>query len=444
MNMNNRQQVITYVPEASPNTEEPAGGPGILRPGLDRKPPGPGLYATLVLLLAVALQVFMAGFIALNGLKNISFFANSSLTVDTQQALSRAAALILAVVLQGLLVVAIGRVARPRPSGRPVWWWLMLAALLPALALDFLLLFSSTTAKTDLAAAWQTALNDPLNGLIFLLLAGLNLLSLLGGALAWRPGSGAAAGKLDPIAGEILLEAGDSARAKAAQVWQKLGVNPRRFIPLHPTVLGLISKKYPGLFPPQIGGNSWAYDFTSHTFAAIPPEVHQALMQNRQRLSQESYDAADADDNQLLWRLPPNDLAEMIIFYLETYGKPRFIDITNPENPQLLTGPVALGAPGTNSASNRAAGGALDSALQPGAAHRSAGPPSPVQTFVASLTSAEKALFGSYLTHTVFPHIHQGSRFPQGVQDMSIFEVFDSVKLQWYYRYWKKQTGCLI
>jgi hypothetical protein len=105
---------------------------------------------------------------------------------------------------------------------------------------------------------------------------------------------------------------------------------------------------------------------------------------------------------------------------------------------------VALGAPGANSASNRAAGGALDSALQPGAAHRPAGPPSPVQTFVASLTSAEKALFGSYLTHTVFPHIHQGSRFPQGVQDMSIFEVFDSVKLQWYYRYWKKQTGCLI
>jgi hypothetical protein len=240
-----------------------------------------------------------------------------------------------------------------------------------------------------------------------------------------------------------LNEAGDSARAKAAQVWQKLGVNPRRFIPLHPTVLNLISKKYPGLFPPQIG-NSWAYDFTSHTFAAIPPEVHQALMQNRQRLSQESYDAPDSDDNQLLWRLPPNDLAEMIIFYLETYGQPRFIDITNPHNPQLLSRPVALGAPGANPTSNPAAGGSLDAALQPGAAHRRAGTPSAVQTFVASLPSAEKALFGSYLTHTDFPHIHHGSRFPQGVPDMSIFEVFDSVKLQWYYRYWKKQTGCLI
>jgi hypothetical protein len=134
----------------------------------------------------------------------------------------------------------------------------------------------------------------------------------------------------------------------------------------------------------------------------------------------------------------------MIIFYIETYGQPRFIDITNPQNPQLLTRPVALGAPGINPASSQVTGGSPDSALQPGAAHRQAGPPSPVQSFVASLTSAEKALFGSYLTHTVFPHIHQGSRFPQGVPDMSIFEVFDSVKLQWYYRYWKKQSGCLI
>jgi hypothetical protein len=61
-------------------------------------------------------------------------------------------------------------------------------------------------------------------------------------------------------------------------------------------------------------------------------------------------------------------------------------------------------------------------------------------SFVSSLTPTEKALFGSYLTHTVFPHVH-GSKFPQGVPDLSIFEVFDQVELQWYYRYWKKQVA---
>jgi hypothetical protein len=60
--------------------------------------------------------------------------------------------------------------------------------------------------------------------------------------------------------------------------------------------------------------------------------------------------------------------------------------------------------------------------------------------FITSLTPTEKALFGSYLTHTVFPHVH-GSKFPQGVPDLSIFEVFDQVELQWYYRYWKKQIA---
>jgi hypothetical protein len=60
--------------------------------------------------------------------------------------------------------------------------------------------------------------------------------------------------------------------------------------------------------------------------------------------------------------------------------------------------------------------------------------------FASGLTQAEKALFGSYLTNTVFPHA-RGSRYPQDLPDMSIFEAFDLEDMLWYYRYWKKQAG---
>lgn len=465
MNLDNQQQVITYVPKESQETEEPASDMGTTRPGLWMYIQKLGLKFSLFLLLALAFQVFVAVFIALNGLKIIPIFANISPTDSTRQILSNVAAIMIAVVIQGLLIYEVAQVVwlrqpnrlKVRPMSGSVWWWVMLVALVLTLALDFLLLFLSVTNKTNLQEAWQTVLKNQTTGFTILLLSLLNFLTLLGCAAVMRTRPAEETrpdveDSLDAFADEILAGAGNSARARAAQVWKKLAVNPQRFIPIHASVLNLISKKHPNWVPPYIGGANWAYDFTGNTFAAVPPDVHQALLQNRHRLNQGGQGHFDTDDNQLLWRLPPADMAEMIAYNMGTYGKPRFVDITDPANPKFLTRPLELGAMGFSQvaepspepvavqavATQKAAQPRVT--LQPATTGQQVAVASPGQSFVASLTPAEKALFGSYLTHTVFPHVHN-SRFPQGVPDLSIFEAFDSVELQLYYSYWKKQTG---
>lgn len=375
MNINNRQQVITYVPTEPPETGEPANGLGPIQPGRRLNNPQAGL------------------------------------------------------------------------NFRPI----LLLALVVTLAIDFLVIFLSLTVKTSLPDAWQVVLKNPLTGLAFLLLVGLNCLTLwrCAAALRTRPRAEILTGtgeSFDTFVEEILKNAGENARAKAAQVWQKLGVNPRRFIPLSAAVLKLLSKKHPNLFPNHLEGHTWAYDFSGNIFAAVPPDVHQALLQNRHRVNRENKSLFDTPDNQLFWRLPPDDLAEMIAYNMQTYGPPRFVDITDPANPQFLTDPLELGVSGPNrpvAPALAASLGAQAPALEPAAGRQPVGTASPGQAFIASLTPSEKALFGSYLSHTVFPHIN-GSRFPQGLPDLSIFEVFDSVELQGNYRYWKKQTGSLV
>jgi hypothetical protein len=469
MNMNNQQRVITYVPKESQETEEPSSDMRTIRRGLRMYTHKLGLNFSLVLLLAFAYQIFVAVFIAMNGMKAIPIFANISPTDSTQQVLSSAAAIIIAVVIQGLIIAEMAQVVWLRHPDRlkvrlmssSIWWWIMLVALIVTIAIDFLLLFLSVTNKTNLPEAWQAVLKNQMAGFTILLLSLLNFLTLLRCASVMRTSTSEeirreVEERLNAIAEEILIDAGDSARSRAAQVWKKLAVNPQRFIPIHDSVLNLLVKNHPNMVPPQIGGDNWAYDFTGNTFAAVPPDVHQALLQNRHRLSRDNKNHFDTDDNQLLWRLPPSDMAEMIAYNMETYGKPRFVDITEPENPKFLTWPIEIGALGFNPAAvqsqvgdapviaapmgNQATQQMQNSGLQPAGTRQQVVVASPGQSFVASLTPTEKALFGSYLTHTVFPHVH-GSKFPQGVPDLSIFEVFDSVELQWYYRYWKKQTG---
>jgi len=444
-----------------------------------------GLNFSLVLLLALSYQGFVAVFVAFNGLKTIPFFANLSPTDNTQQILGNTAAIIIAIIIQGLIIAEMAQVVWLRHPDRlkvrlmrgSVWWWIMLLALIFTIVIDFLLLFLSITNKTNLQDAWQAVLKNQMTGLTILLLSILNFLTLLRCAAVMRTSTSAeirheVEERLNAIAEEILIDAGDSARSKAAEVWKKLSVNPQRFVPIHDSVLNLVSQNHPQLVPPAIGGDTWAYDFTGNTFAAIPPDVHQALLQNRYRVAREHKTPFEADDNQLLWRLPPADMAEMIAFNMQTYGKPHFVDITEPENPKFLTRPVEFGALGLNQNPPQANPASQNVSVQPSAtisnstniteatqqlatsgvpgantqplpavipqaqpAVVAAGP-----NFIASLTPTEKALFGSYLTHTVFPHVH-GQKFPQGVPDLSIFEVFDQIELQWYYRYWKKQIA---
>jgi hypothetical protein len=62
--------------------------------------------------------------------------------------------------------------------------------------------------------------------------------------------------------------------------------------------------------------------------------------------------------------------------------------------------------------------------------------PTSSSDFLRGVSPKEKALFGAYLAKTVFPHVHGEQFITVGGTD--IFEVFDEIELQWYFRYWKK------
>jgi hypothetical protein len=245
---------------------------------------------------------------------------------------------------------------------------------------------------------------------------------------------------LKAIAEEILIDAGDSARQKASKVWKRLSVDPQRFVPLHDSVLNLISTQHPGLVPPDLGGSTWAYDFSGNTFAVLPQDVHQALMQNRYRAANKLKTPFESEETQLLWRLPPSDMAELIGGNLDTYGRPNFVDITEPDSPKFVSKPVDMNALGYQSQS---ANGPTQTLPNPSSAPEpllppqvAPVPPLPLGSLINTLAPTEKALFGAYLTGVVFPAVHH-TQFPHNT-DISIFQVFDEVELQWYYRNWKK------
>ncbi len=478
MTMNYRQRVNDYLPEEILEKDRDE---VISKGGLWNLIRRFGLTFNLVLLLALAYQGLITVFIALNGLKTIPLLANASPPNNTRQLFTNIAAILLAAILQGLLLTEIYLAIRLRPNaldrqpaldGQPtpdrpftagwqfatdmpadpdlpphsaLWWSLALATLFVTVGLDLGLLFLSLTGKATLGAAWQAYNNTPTLGFIFLPAAILNLLTLFCGAILIHTASARAGDDEDgfkAFAEAFLVDAGSRLRAKVVKIWRKLGVDPLRFIPVNASALKLLASRCPEIFPPQSNGDNWAYDFSGNIFAALPPDVHKALLQNIYRLGKDGEDIFDADGNRLLWRLPASDIADMIARNIEIYGQPRFVDITNPNRPKILTGfnslnprPAGVGRPLARLAAPRKSQSAA--VMEPLIASQFV---SPNKAFAAGLTQAERALFGSYLTNTVFPHA-RGTRYPQDLPDMSIFEAFDLEDMLWYYRYWKKQTG---
>lgn len=470
MTMNDRPRVKDYLPdEYLENHQGDTSSKGGLWSLIRKFSVG----FNLILLLALVYQIFVAVFIALNGLKTVPLLANGPIPDNTRQFFTNAAAIVLAVVLQALLLAEIYLAIRLRPDAsdlpahldwqfattppgqptpieaetpyRKVWWGVVLAALVVTVGMDLGLLFLSLTGKTTLAAAWQAYQKAPSLGFVFLPLAILDLLTLWCGAILIQTASTRAGDDEDgfkAFAAAFLVGAGGRLRAKVVKVWRRLGVDPLRFIPVNISVMRLLSSKHPELVPPQTAGDNWAYDFTANMFALLPPDVHRALLQNIYRLGKDGQDIFDADGNRLLWRQPASDIADMIARNLEIYGPPRFVDITNPNRPKILTDFSALMARPSNSGRSLfrlAAPGnqQVVEDFEPVAASQFV---SPNMAFVAGLSQDEKALFGSYLTNTVFPHA-RGTRYPQGLPDLSIFEAFEIDDMMWYYRYWKKQAG---
>ena len=472
MTSNDRQRVKDYLPEETfeNNQDDDTTKGGLWN--LIRKF---GLTFNLVLLLALAYQGFITVFIALNGLKTIPLLAGASPAGSSRPIFTNAAAILLAAILQSLLLTEIFLAIRLRPNApdrqsaldRPfsfegpinpdksagpdipphseLWWGVVLAALFVTVIMDLGLLFLSLTGKATLAAAWQAYRDAPTLGFIFLPAAILDLLTLFCGAILIHAASTRIGDDEDgfkAFAEAFLLDAGSRLRAKVVRVWRRLGVDPLRFVPVNASVLKLLASKHPDIFPPGASGDNWAYDFTGNMFAVLPPDVHKALLQNIYRLGRDGEDIFDTDGNRLLWRLTASDMADMISRKIEIYGPPRFVDITNPNRPKILTdfgslNPRRAGV-GRTLARLAAPGKSQPVAvMEPLAASQYV---SPNMAFAAGLPQAEKALFGSYLTNTVFPHA-RGTRYPQDLPDMSIFEAFDLEDMLWYYRYWKKQAG---
>jgi hypothetical protein len=444
-----------------------------------------GMNFTLVLLLSLCYQAFVAFFIAGSGLRQLPFFKQLPRDEPLPQILSWTGALIAALVIQGLLIAELAQVVWLRRPDRlkvrlmsdSVWWWIMLVGLVLTATFDFGLLMLAITGQSDLAAAWDLMRRNQANFFTIGLLALLNILTLLRCASVMKTSTSEeirqeVEERLRAIAEEMLLDAADSTRHKATKVWKNLSVDPHKFVPLSNAVLDLVSQQHPDLVPPDLGGDSWAYDPRGNSLVVLPPEVHQALMNSgyrgkgRGRGSRvEVEEGEDGEEGTILWRLGSDRLAQYIGHSLQLAGRPRLVDATNPDDIRYLSRPVRLpqeyeydeGEEAIEdyndyeynlnqrvATSTRGRGSSYPRRTQSGRAghaqaHSQPQAGEPVQHFVRSLAPTEKALFAAYLTNTVFPNVH-GQPFP-AMPDLTIWEVFDRVELEWYYRYWKNYTA---
>ncbi len=449
--MNKNPRVITYAPQDTEAEERPASDMGTIRRGLWIYTHKLGLNFSLVLFLALCYQAFMAVFIGMNGVITLPIFKSLRTSDNTAiVVLGNLIAILVAGVIQGLIIAEMAQVVWLRHPDRlkvrlmsgSIWWWIMLVALILTIGIDFLLLFLSITGAETLAAAWQASLRYQMNGLTILLLAILNFLTLLRCASVMRTSTSEEIRKevearLKAIAEEILIDAGDSARQKASKVWKKLSVDPQRFVPIHDSVLNLISSQHPNMVPPELGGSTWAYDFSGNTFAALPADLHQALLQNRYRATNNPRTHLQSEENQMLWKLPPTDMAEMIGYNLDTYGQPKFVDITEPDQPKFMSKPIDMTSLGFQTNHGPLQTVSTQSLAQPTDMSQSqVTPVLPMSSIIGTLQPMEKALFSVYLSNVVFPAVHH-TNFPAG-SSINIFDVFDEVDLQYYFRFWKK------
>lgn len=423
-----------------------------------------GLDFGLVLVLALGYQCFMSVFIGLNGIVTLHIF-DGLLNKSANPAgpiVGSILAVLVAGLVQGLIIAEMAQVVwlrrpdwlRVRLMSGSIWWWVMLVALVVTVTLNFLLLFLSITGQANLVAAWQAVTADQKSGLVILLLSILNVLTLLRCAASMRTSTNEENRRdveehVRAMADEVLLTAGEGVRKKAVSFYNSMGGgDPWQYVPITEAVIKLVSSQHPGIFPPELEGSSWAYNPTGNAFVSMPADMHLALLQN-QGQSQGNIRNSGGGGNERarqMWQLEPPEQAESIDINLQRYGKPKFVLATEPGSP------VFMGQPNVNMQALRENGGMQS---QPHTSPSSsshfpqlAAPTSNTSSQVsfnqsqggnfnlAAIPSLEQALFANYLSNRVFPAIH-GENFPVNA-NLNVFEMFDEVDLQWYYRFWKK------
>lgn len=443
--MRNYKNVITYIPEQA--GYKPSAEMGLVRRGLWVYVNRMGLDFSLVLLASLGYQTCVAVLIALKSMRYVPVFEQLlEHSQGWQQILSYAAAITVALIIQGILILELAQVVwlykpdrlKVRLMSGSIWWWVMLGTLLITLPIDFALLFLGIASQPDLATAWHYVVQNQVTGFSVLLLSVLNFLTMLRCASVMRTSTTEenrrrVEEQLSAVAEEMLLDAGEATRTKAKQIWKELAVNPKQLVPVQNAVFNLLTQNHPELIPPQLGGESWAYDFGSNSFAALPPDVHMALLQNRQRgssskpfnpnqrLAQKLGGQSSQpvlNDPQVFWQLPPEHLSEAIGFNMQTNGKPHFVDATG-VHPEYLQRPLdrtaLLGNPTGVEAGASVAGPSWNSA-----------------------SPRDKVLFAAYLK-PVFKQAF-GQEYEQ-ITGSDIFQMFDEMELAWHFREWKKQGG---
>jgi hypothetical protein len=433
--------IITYVPQAASDTPSP--DMGTVRRAVWLYTHKLGLEFTLVLILSLGYQVLVAIYIGIRALRNIPLLAWIPTDIPAWQLVGYAAAILAGVFVQGLLVAELAQVVWMRRTDRlkirlmsdSIWWWVHLGVLVTVIGLDFLLLFMAVTGTTDIGRGWHEANASQMTFIADMLLTILNMLTLLRCAAVMRTSTSEenrreVEERLTAIADELLLDAGDATREQAQQVWRTLNADPRKFLPLQDAVLDILRRNHPDLLPSELGGDTWCYDFTGNTFAALPPDLHLAMSQSRGKR-----DRFSDEDQRRLWSLPPLDVSELIAFNFDSLGRPRFVDLTDPTNPEYVYHSPNFEALVTPPGSNR--NGRTTKA--PAGAKATA--PDPLTTtfadresFLMALEDADKVRFASYLKREAFRQKYNED-WTEGA-GVEIWKTFDLVELQYLYKQW--------
>jgi hypothetical protein len=382
---------------------------------------------------------------------------------------------------QILLIFELAQVVWPRRPDRlrvrlesqSYWWLVWLSLLVLCLGFDVFLVGLSLTGATNfgeaLAKASETNLTLVLNSFMMLL----NFLTLLRCSMVMRTSTveqnrQEIEEQLETIASEIMLEAGESTQEAAREVWRSLNINPSKFIPLQDSVLELVASQFPQFFPEGLGGDTWGYDFSSHSMVVLPPDLHQAFSAARGKT-----DRIKEPDLRQLLSLSPPDLAELIQYNLETYGKPRFVDASTPGEPPTFIFDAAnldvitrrdnpaspstnpklklSGARLTSATANSDGTGVQNSAMSgSGGSSNQANRPGQSQTGERSveeeaaatqqelweaLSTEDKLRFGPFLEQVVYPQLRGGRAFYAGA-GIPVWEALSLVELRFFYEQW--------
>jgi len=435
-------QVITYVPQYQQQTEGPDPDMGFARRAVWMYTHKLGQEFSLVLMLSLGYQFLVAIFLGVRAIRGLPLL--SWLPGDTAwQAIGFAAALVAGFFVQALIVSEAAQVVWIRRTDRlkvrlmsgSVWWWFHLLVLIVSVILDFLMLFMAITGTTDLGRGWKGAQANQMTFIATILFTVLNLLTLLRCASVMRTSTSEenrreVEEQMRAIADEILLDAGEGTRLAAQQAWKVLGSNPRRFLPLHESVMNLIRDQHPDFFPDQLGGDTWGYDQDGNTFAALPPDVHQALLKGRSQSNRFS----DPDQRQM-WSLPPSDQARIIDYNLGLYGKPRFVNLADLDNPEFAYTPADFKAFTSGEEVEAGAGVAGLTTATPNAATTLF---ADKVSFLTALSDLEKVQFAGYLKSSVYPSLHKAEWTEANVP---IWNVFDLVDLQYIFKQWKSSRA---